>query len=176
VGEAKKRGTYEERLKKALKSYKENSHKCLLFGEVKYKGKTLFSGIGECLIPDEIGKDDFGSEKWRKSGNRSIGVLADSELYKKSAGVILNVMGHYLQHSTTLWSARHFKVQPEQSICFRSGHIHTCDLNALGCVIEFEIKDHPEKGRGVSTNGPRWMKQADVIKEAKSKGLMKETA
>jgi len=183
MGQAKKRGTYEERVQKAIDDYAKNSHKCTVYTDVKYRGQSIFDGVGECLIPDEVPKDKFGSKEWEQTRNKHFSSLANLEMYDQNKGespkVILGFVGRYLQHSLTLHMARNFPfLKAESNTCARTGHEHIVDLDDLGCVLEYELKDHPKSVTGVSINtlGPRWMRSADVIKEAKSKGLMKETA
>jgi hypothetical protein len=171
MGQAKQRGTLEQRVQQALDNYTKNSHKCTVFTDVKYRGKSIFTSVGECVIPDEVPSDKFGSQQWEKIRNKHFGALATVDMYDQSKGatpqVILALIGRYLQHSATLHTERHYPGITESNTCFRTGHIHKVDLNNLGCVFEFELKDHPKSATGVAINtqGPKWMLGSDVVKK-----------
>ena len=171
----------EAKANKTIKLASLRDDECTILAIVKYKGQLLFAGCGKTIIPEFLEKDQFGSKKWEKYKDSAFGRLADLKLYNngdEQAVKVLTFVASFLQYSITLWSERHYPETVVESIDARSGHKHTIDFNDLGCVFEYELKDHPKSVTGVSihTNGPRWMLGADVVKEAKSYNLMREVA
>ena len=172
----------EAKANKTLKLASLRDDECTILAILKYKGELLFAGCGKTIIPEFLEKDQFGSKKWEQYRDSALGRLADLKLYDnqsdEQAVKVLTFVASYLQYSPALWTERHYTGTAVESIDARSGHKHTIDFNDLGCVFEYELKDHPKSVTGVSirTNGPRWMRGADVVKEAKSYNLMREVA
>tara|TARA_Y100000310_G_C20693747_1_gene824060 strand:- start:2845 stop:3393 length:549 start_codon:yes stop_codon:yes gene_type:complete len=145
-----------------------NADKCTLLGIATYNGKTLFTGCGEVLIPNTPGIE-FGQSKWEKMRETALTMVCnDTENMKdvkKDYGLILRTIGVYLEYSPTLWSEREHPGLIISGMCARTGHEHKVNLQDLGCVFEYELNGNP------TTLGPKWMASADVLKEAKARGL-----
>lgn len=77
--------------------------------------------------------------------------------------ILADITVAYLLQSPVLEMVRSgFKADCLKSPRFPN-HIHTIDLDDLGAVIEFTVN-----GKEITTNGPRWMREADVQAEAEA--------
>ena len=181
MGQAKQKGTFEQRKKQAKEKWLQDSDQCTLLGVATYNGKPFFMGCGEVLIPYDKGLD-FGQSKWEKKKDMALGLLCDKKryntdknsLFSVKSHLLLQAIGMYLEYSPTLWSEREHPGLIISGTCARTGHEHKVNLQDLGCVFEYELKDNIEAtlyGVSINTLGPKWMATADVLKEPKARGL-----
>jgi hypothetical protein len=102
---------------------------------------------GEVVIPNkcEIARSELISSLGHKWGHD---------------GWALNTVGHYLSYSMTLNMVKSgFNAK---TILSTDGHIHSVDLDKLGCYIKFEADN-----KGIYTDGPQFMTQDEVNDKAK---------
>lgn len=180
MGQAKQRGTFEERVKQAKKIVGDTGDICTLLAIVKHNNKTVFRACGETIIPKY--KGEFGSPKWEKKRNQwfcSLSHLKDYECTSdKQANEILLKVAHYLRFSPALYMAKNLPTPNDGIFCAHTGHRQTIDFDRLGCVFEYELETNPKSytGYAINTKGPQWMTASDVIKEAKRLNIIREVA
>ena len=176
MGQAKQRGSLEDRIRQAQAKYETTSFidrikqtqdptRCTLLAIATDNGKPVFQGCAEVGIPNIISKAEFGQPKWEEFRSKTLGSILWATENKQDPREILNTIGIYLDTSPTLWSQRHYPGLSKHNSCARTGHVHTVDLDNLGCVFEYDISRDP------TTTGPRFMTPREVLKLAKRQGL-----
>ena len=161
MGQAKNRGSYEDRVKQA----QDKITTCTLLAIATDNGKPFFQGCAEVGIPDTISKDEFGQPKWDEFRTKTLQSILWATQNKMDPSEILSFIGVYLESSPTLWTERNYPGTVINSSCARTGHIHTVDIDNLGCVFEYDISRNP------TTFGPKFMTPNEVFKMAKQHGL-----
>jgi len=161
MGQAKNRGNYEARVKQA----QDKITTCTLLAIATDNGKPFFQGCAEVGIPDTISNDEFGQPKWEEFRTKTLGSILRATQNKQDPSEILSFIGVYLESSPTLWTERNYPGLSKQNSCARTGHIHTVDIDNLGCVFEYDISRNP------TTTGPKFMTPNEVFKLAKQHGL-----
>lgn len=176
MGQAKDRGSLEARIQQAQAKYETTSFidrikqaqdhtTCSLLALATKNGKPFFQGCAVIGIPNTIGKDEFGQAKWEEHRSDTLGSILWATENKQDPKEILTAIGVYLDTSPTLWTERNYPGLSKQNTCARTGHIHTVDLDNLGCVFEYDISKNP------TTTGPRFMPPNEVFKLAREHGL-----
>ena len=144
MGQAKQRGTYEDRVKQATK---DNIPCHLLIIKRDTKIPTLEFQYAEGSL----------SAKPRVSRNDAINALHNNWGHD---GRYIQIAGEYISHSPSFTMVRQ-GLMPKVIINADTGLQQHIDLKNLGCVIEFELN-----GKEIGTTGPQWCTPEEVKAEA----------
>ena len=144
MGQAKQRGSLEDRIKRATKDHTQCD---LLIIKRDTELPALEFQHGEVSL----------STKPRVDRSDAINTLHNNWGHD---GRYIQLAGEYISHSPSLALARS-GIVPKLMLDPNTGRVQHIDLENLGCVIEFELE-----GKGITTAGPQWMTPAEVKQQA----------
>jgi hypothetical protein len=140
MGQAKRRGTYEDRVKQATK---DNIPCDLLIIKRSKRTPTLEFQYAQGSLPADP----------RVDRQAAINALHNDWGHD---GTYIQIAGEYIAHSPSLQMARQ-GIIPKIMVNADTGVRQHIDLENLGCVIEFELV-----GEAITTTGPRWCTPEEV--------------